>query len=224
MLTRIEFDTERSVGDISLKVVSYLITDTIFSAAFYDQTHIVGTRLYKAILADAESEPRGGANLISTTISLIHAVTIHIQQKGHVIDWFQSAENDNHSALLKLEEACLLAVGSVCGAVSSSVIQNHDDSVDNNKGPNDFVLAPNSFIENKRDACIATCGVLFDVIESNFFATLLVVALGERIVSPTLRFLTSLCGNGPEDAHLKFAKCGVLIPVSDLLRNAMNCK
>ena len=225
MLAKIDFNSEKSVGDISLKTVSCLIIDSIFSIAFYDETLIGGSRLYGAILADAETGYRGRGNLISTTISLLHASTLHIQQQGGGINWFGDVRTESDDTLITLEESALLAVGSICGAVSSVRARNpmYINEIDD-QDTDAVIMAPKRFTEHRHDACIASCGILFDGIDSSIFATMLVGALGEGAILPTLRLLAALCSNGPEDLYPKLANNGILIPISDLLRNAMNGK
>ena len=172
---------------------------------------------------DAESGYRGRGNLISTTISLLHATTLHLQQQGSGMGWFGGTETESDITLIKLEESALLAVGSMCGAVSSARVQDptYIDVIDE-QDTDTFVMAPSSFTDHRHDACIASCGVLFDDIDSSIFATMLVGGFGERMIIPTLRLLSALCCNGPKDLYPKLANNGILIPISDIMRNAMN--
>lgn len=194
MVAKIGFNTDKAVGDLSLKVVSCLIIDAMFSIAFYDSTQIGGSRLYEAILADAESGYRGRGNLISTTISLLQATTAHIQNEGGGTDWFGVSGNQDQAILLKLEEAALLAVASLCGAVSSTRAKTPSNFSDtSHQNVDDVIMAPKCFFENRYDACVATCGILFDGVETSIFSTMLVGGLGESCISPTLRLLAAVC-------------------------------
>jgi len=216
MISKIEFHSDKAPGDVSMKVVSCLMIDSMLGVVFSDNTYIGGSRFYDAIIKDAESGTWGSmrGNLISTTISLLHANTVYMQNDAAGTDWFD-ASNPTSSAILKLEESCLLAVGSLCGARSWSS-RGSDESL------RTTLIAPKAFDENCHDACVATCGILFDEIDVSIFTTMLVGGYGEGCITPTLRLLVALSVNGSEDLHLKLTNSGMLIPVSDLLRNALN--
>ena len=38
---------------------------------------------------------------------------------------------------------------------------------------------------------------------------------------PTLRLTSAIAENGPEHTHQKLARCGVLLPIADMLRDAL---
>lgn len=69
------------------------------------------------------------------------------------------------------------------------------------------------------DICTSTCDV---VSKGSFLPSALVGAYGEGIVMPTLRLLSTIAENGSAKVIFQqIVRSGVLLPVTDMLRDAM---
>ena len=68
------------------------------------------------------------------------------------------------------------------------------------------------------EVCISACDI---VTKNSFLASSLVGAYGEGSIMPTIRLASAIAENGPERTHQLLARCGVLLPVSDMLRDAL---
>jgi hypothetical protein len=68
------------------------------------------------------------------------------------------------------------------------------------------------------EVCLSTCEI---ITKSSFLASCLVGAYGEGSIMPTLRLASTIAENGPESTHQMLARSGVLLPVADMLRDAL---
>lgn len=71
------------------------------------------------------------------------------------------------------------------------------------------------------EACTTTCNVLT---MNSSLPSLLVGAYGEESVMPTLRLALATVENSLEGAGEKLARSGVIVPLSDILKDALSGK
>lgn len=106
--TKIEYHVQsKAVGTILLKVAACEIVASMFGIVRDDASGIAGGRLYTAI-DDAGGGGYGGRqrqDLTTGCISLLQSTSVHMQRYG-----------GGDIPLPALSRACLLAVGSICGA------------------------------------------------------------------------------------------------------------
>eukprot|EP00957_Ditylum_brightwellii_P134797 10277234-Ditylum_brightwellii.AAC.2 len=88
----------------------------------------------------------------------------------------------------------------------------------------DFGLtSEDDFSSRRHDACAAACDVLASDASSNsFLPTVVIGGFGEGSVLSALRLVLAIVQNGPIHLRPKLAESGVLIPLSDILRNAFS--
>ena len=68
------------------------------------------------------------------------------------------------------------------------------------------------------EVCFSTCEI---ITKSSFLASCLVGAYGEGSIMPTLRLASAIAENGTKQTHQMLARSGILLPVADMLRDAL---
>jgi len=196
-------DQENVYGDIRLKISLCHIIGALFGIGQCDETNIGFSRIFEAL---------GNTHyLIPSTVALLGSTITATQQISHA-----SQEQLPISALL---EANLLALGSMCGSryCSFSSINLEGDKA---------VLQIDMLTPEEKDVftcqfeeiCVSTCDILT---KSSFLASCLVGVSGEGSIMPMLRLISAIAENGPERSDQMLARSGALLPVADMLRDAM---
>lgn len=73
-----------------------------------------------------------------------------------------------------------------------------------------------------QEICLSACEIIS---KNSFLPSALVGAFGEGAVMPTLRLVSAIAENGStQRVHQQLVRSGVLLPVTDMLRDAMNGK
>lgn len=67
-------------------------------------------------------------------------------------------------------------------------------------------------------ACISVCDV---ITKNSFLSSALVGIFGEGSVIPVLRLVSAIAEMGPETVHADLAQTGFLVPITDMLRDAV---
>jgi hypothetical protein len=203
--TKIEYHVQsKAVGTILLKVAACEIVASMFGIVRDDASGIAGGRLYTAI-DDAGGGGYGGRqrqDLTTGCISLLQSTSVHMQRYG-----------GGDIPLPALSRACLLAVGSICGAAifGGQVFK-----------ASDFAIPPeDEFTSRRRDACVAVCAFMMGTDSSAALPSMLVGSYGEESVLPAMRLALALVQNGPMNVHAQVGQSGILIPITDILKNAL---
>ena len=202
---KIEYHLQnKAIGTILLKVAACEIVASMFGIVRDDPTGIAGDRLYNAIDDASGGYGLREDNLPTACISLLQSTAVQMQRYG-----------GDDLPLPALTRACLLAVGSVCGAalLDGGFFR-----------PSDFTVPPeDDFSERRRDACVATTAFMMGSggDASAALPSMLVGSYGEDSVLPALRLTLALVQYGPMNIHARLGQSGILIPIADTLKNSL---
>ncbi|KAL7466235.1 hypothetical protein ACHAXS_006525 [Conticribra weissflogii] len=115
---------DKAYSNIRVKTAVCFMLSAMFGIARDDDQNSVGTsRLYNAIDADCaaalayDNSGKGRSDLIASTIALLKATAPYAQRfaNGNLIT---GTSEDEPLPMMDLSEACFLAVGSICGAIT----------------------------------------------------------------------------------------------------------
>jgi len=227
--SQIEYhEDNKACSSIRVKTACCHIIAAIFGICECDKTNIGFVRLYEAIEVNASnwgyqngtrnSNVRGGGNgqnLISSAVSLLQSTA---NEARHYAAHMHGS--GSKLPLLKLVEANLLSLGSICGASvcsfsSSRDIASEEDGsallqVSSKKG--------HEYLSQVQMASISVCDV---ITKNSFLSSALVGMFGEGSVIPVLRLVSAIAEMGPETVHADLAQTGFLVPITDMLRDAV---
>jgi hypothetical protein len=210
---------DKSAGGMKARSAACRLLCCLFGIALTDDTSIGMKRLLKVCDADqmGRRSSKGARNVLEAVLSVLQTSLnfAHREILGNA-----SRGAHYQAALLDLVDSSLLAAGSMCG---SSVAPGGGDGMFV-KGDDFLVSRNDDFAARRRDVCKVACEV---VIRSGragpaLLPTLLVGGFGERAVGSSLRLSLAIAQNGSEEQHMKLALCGILVPVSDILRAALS--
>ena len=87
-----------------------------------------------------------------------------------------------------------------------------------------MALRNDDFVSRRRDICSAACDVVVRGGRSGpaLLPAMLVGGFGEGTVAASLRLSLAIAQNGVKEQHAKLAHSGLLVPISDILRNALS--
>ncbi len=224
-------DPDKAYGDIRLKIAINHIIAAIFGIGQCDNTNIGFARIFEAL---------GNTHyLIPSAVALLGSTIVTTQQSNSA-----STTKLPISALL---EASLLALGSMCGSRYCSfnsvgvsgdkavlhLVSNPEmlqtSSLRKRTAHNRLFFSQKGLSPEDKDVfscqfeeiCNSTCEM---ITKDSFLATCLVGAYGEGAIMPTIRLASAIGENGPESTHQKLARCGILSPLADMLRDALVCE
>eukprot|EP00978_Attheya_sp_CCMP212_P032199 scaffold124401_cov54-Attheya_sp.AAC.1 len=223
-------NNDKANGAIRLKIASCQLLAAMFGIAWTDTTGFGATRLYDAIDSDAKqvnsTQSQGRSNgrkqqsrqhdLISGTVALLQLMASHTQQT-----LVSGGSESTTAPLMDFVESALLAVGSMCGASFPSVGQHTVNSpefqliVDTGADEVD-----DEFADQKQAASEYACGLLTHA-KANLFPSMIVGSFGEGSVLPALRLALFIVKNGRPAIQPRLAQCGILVPVSDLMKTSL---
>lgn len=225
---------DSAYSQIRVKIACCYILSVMFEMSS-DKRNVIGKcRLYNAIddcaafvAANDGIDSRtsrlettsGRSDLFASTFALLRAT----------LPFAQKVMNENSSEplpMVDLSEACLLAVGGMCGAspgffdagqsnedVTKSVITQATNSED---------LISDDFTHLRHDACkMALDALKMNVDGSQLLPAVLVGALGETCILPMLRLSNAIAINEIE-LRVDLIQTGILYPLSDLLQSSVS--
>lgn len=200
-------------SQLRVKIAICFMLSSIFGMANNENSDVGLSRLYSAIDADCAQflATSGGedigvrADLVGATLNLLNATLPYAHQ-------FTKEDADEPLPMIDLSEACLLAVGSMCGLAdpigSYSRIQRNDI---NNGGKYSHI---------RLDTCAIACNILI-ANQTALLPTVLVGVIGESLIVPTLRLVFAICLFGNNDVCSELSMSGMLVPVGDILQRAL---
>jgi len=226
--SNIEYHEEnKAYSTVRGKISCCHIIAALFGICQCDETSIGNARLYEAIEVSASNygyqsihgnvnhsnkhNSSNGQNMISSAVSQLQSIAHYLtQEQGQ----------GKKLNLSKLMEANLLSLGSICAAPICSF-----SSRDNNpeRDENSLLLSPSkknngNFIGQVQMASVSVCDV---ITKNSFLPSTLVGVMGEGCVIPVLRLAAAIAENGPESVHGELAQTGFLVPITDMLRDAV---
>lgn len=227
--SQIEYHEEnKACSSIRVKTACCHIVAAIFGICECDKTNIGFVRLYEAIEVNASnwgyqngmrnSNARGGGNgqnLISSTVSLLQSTANEARR--------YAAHEDGPGSklpLLKLVEANLLSLGSICGASVCHFSSSRDIASEEDGSALLLVSSKKNheYLSQVQMASISVCDV---ITKNSFLSSALVGMFGEGSVIPVLRLVSAIAETGPETVHADLARTGFLVPITDMLRDAV---
>jgi len=198
--------SEKVYADTRTNIAVYHCIAAMFGIARCDSTKIGYSRIFEAI---GNRHP-----IISQVLSMLGLAIPEVQ--GTVL---QGRNMDKDLPMNMLLEAILLAGGSICGSefLSFGSLDFHRDY---DITPGIGSTEKDIFSTQLQEICISTC----DVISKNsFLPAALVGSFGEGAILPTLRVLSTVAENSSTTSvHRQIIRSGVLLPVTDMLKEAMN--
>jgi len=204
-------------SQLRVKIAICFLLSSMFGIAnkSHDNNDVGASRLYSAIDADCAQFLASGGNdtgvrtdLVGATLNLLNATLPYAHQ-------FTKEDADEPLPMVDLSEACLLAAGSMCGLADPigvhPTVQSNDD-VDEGK-----------YSHLRLDACTMACDVLTATKpgQGALLPSVLVGAIGESLIVPTLRLSLAICHYGNIDLCGEFSQSGMLVPVGDILQRAL---
>jgi len=176
-----------------------------------DDNAVGASRLYSAVDADCaaalaygnnESEER--SDLIASTVFLL-SVTLPYAQK------YSMEDKDEPLPMMDLSQACLLAVGSMCGATSEN---SHATAGE---------VQQDKYSHLRQDASSIACKAISASAQNGgcLLPSVLIGALGGCLVSPALRLTLAIAQNAPM-LRGELASCGMIVPLVDILQQSLS--
>jgi hypothetical protein len=172
-----------------------------------DENTLGTTRLVSAVDADCAAslsyadESEGRTDLVASTVFLLSATLPYAQQ-------FANDDVDEPLPMSDLCEACMLAIGSMCGANDSCI----SSSVDTQKGSHSHLRV---------DASELVCRAMTSG-RAPLLSSVLIGALGENLVNPALRLTLAIALNGPHELRGELARSGMLVPLGDIVQHSLS--
>jgi len=223
-------EDNKACSSIRVKIACCHIIAAIFGICECDKTNIGFVRLFEAIEVNSSnwghqsgsmrnSNARGGGNgqnLISSAVSLL-------QSTANEARHYAAHEHLSGGALpiLRLVEANLLCLGSICGASACSFSSSSRDAASEEEESTLLLAPPNKnheYLSQVQMACISVCDV---ITKNSFLSSALVGIFGEGSVIPVLRLVSAIAEMGPDTVHADLAQTGFLVPITDMLRDAV---
>ncbi|KAL7539417.1 hypothetical protein ACHAXR_009278, partial [Thalassiosira sp. AJA248-18] len=156
------------------------------------------------------SNSDGRTDLVASTVYLLGATLPYAHR-------FANEDADEPLPMMDLSEACLLAVGSMCGA-STGCFAN-DSVVDSSIFGE---IQQDQYSHLRQDASTMACEALTTTKNRGaLLPSLLIGALGESLVVPVLRLTLSIAQNHHE-VRGELARSGMLVPVGDILQHSLS--
>lgn len=223
-------DHEKAYANMRLQIAACHIVASMFGICQSDKTSIGMSRLFEAVYANTGSssdnmgypqyESHRSArvhhqrDIISSLIVLLRSLASESQQ-----NMSQTPGPQGPLPHGKLIEACILAVGSVCGSsfcpfTSIGFSSTKDFSNVLNMNHNE-----DQFTAQFEEVCKLSCDA---VAMSPFLPSALVGVFGEGAILPSLRFISALAQHSTTRVHQKLAKSGILVPISDMMSDALS--
>ena len=205
-------------SQLRVKIAICFMLSSIFGIA--NSSHVnsdVGScRLYSAIDADCAQFLASGGNytqgvrtdLVGATLNLLNATLPYAHQ-------FTKEDADEPLPMVDLAEACLLAAGSMCGLADPigvhSSVRSYDD------------VEAGKYSHLRLDACTMACSILTTKKpgQAALLPTVLVGAIGSGLIVPSLRLSLAICHYGDINLCGELARCGMVVPVGDILQRAL---
>eukprot|EP00585_Thalassiosira_rotula_P012446 CAMPEP_0196131176 /NCGR_PEP_ID=MMETSP0910-20130528/1285_1 /TAXON_ID=49265 /ORGANISM="Thalassiosira rotula, Strain GSO102" /LENGTH=2403 /DNA_ID=CAMNT_0041390619 /DNA_START=126 /DNA_END=7334 /DNA_ORIENTATION=+ len=211
---------DRAYSQMRIKIaVSYMLSAMFgIARADDDKDNAVGaSRLYSAVDADCAaalaygnpnetSGANGRTDLVASTVFLLSATLPYALR-------FANEEGDEPLPMMDLSEACILAVGGMCGAADSGASKHNFGEVQQSK-----------FSHLRSDAAQMACKTLTSVKNGTaaLLPSVLIGALGESLVVPALRLTLAMARNGHFEIRAELARSGMIVPVCDILQHSLS--
>ena len=219
-LSRILFDKvdwesqDKAVGAMKARDAACRMFCAIFGIASLDDNGIGQNRLFEVVDADAYSRtpPR---NVMTGALAVLHQSST--LARNALMGNLNSGPHF-HAALLDLVESSLQCVGSMCG---STLIPGTEYLAKSS----DLTPHDNAFKTRKEEVCGVACDIVVNAKgqgQSSLLPAMLVGGFGEGTVLASLRLSLAIAQNGNTAQHVKLAMSGILVPISDLLKNALS--
>ena len=219
-LSRILFDKmdwesqDKAVGAMKARDAACRMFCAIFGIASRDDNGIGQNRLFEVVDADAYSRtpPR---NVMTGALAILHQSST--LARNALMGQLNSGPHF-HAALMDLVESSLQCVGSMCGSTlipGSEYLSKSGDRTSHDT----------AFKTRKEEVCSVACDITVnskDRGQSSLLPAMLVGGFGEGTVLASLRLSLAIAQNGNTTQHAKLAMSGILVPISDLLKNALS--
>lgn len=219
-LSRILFDKmdwesqDKAVGAMKARDVACRMLCVIYGIAGMDEKGMGQNRLYEVVDSDAYSRkpPR---NIMTGALAILQKSTM--LARNALMGQLNYGPH-YHAALMDLVESSLQCVGSMCG---STLIPGSEYLAK----IGDLTPQENSFKVRKQEVCGVACDIIVMSQErgqSSLLPAMLVGGFGEGTLLASLRLSLAIAQNGSLEHHAKLAMSGILVPISDSLRNALS--
>jgi len=211
---------DRAYSQMRIKIaVSYMLSAMFgIARADDDKDNAVGaSRLYSAVDADCAaalaygntnetSGANGRTDLVASTVFLLSATLPYALR-------FANEEAGEPLPMMDLSEACILAMGGMCGAADSGASKHNFGEVQQSK-----------FSHLRSDAAQMACKTLTSVKNGTaaLLPSVLIGALGESLVVPALRLTLAMARNGHFEIRAELARSGMIVPVCDILQHSLS--
>jgi len=211
---------DKAYSMMRIKIATCYMLSAMFGIARSDDKNALGaSRLYSAVDADCaaslaygNNESEGRTDLVASTVFLLSATLPYAQR-------FANQDADEPLPMMNLSEACLLAVGSMCGAATGCFA--NDSSVA--KSSNFGEVQQDKYSHLRQDASSMACRALTTAKDrGTLLPSVLIGALGGSLVTPALRVTLAIAQNGHHELHGELASCGVLAPICDILQHSLS--
>ena len=202
---------DKAYRQMRLKMATCYMLTAMFGIAksAADENGLGASRLYSAVDADAaqalaySNESEGRADLVASTVFLLSATLPYAQR-------FANEDKDEPLPMMDLSQACLLAVGSMCGASSLqsySICENPQQD---------------KYSHLRQDASSMACRALTTAKDgSSLLPSVLIGALGGCLVTPALRLCLAIAQYAPM-LRGDLAGCGMIVPLVDILQQSLS--
>ena len=188
----------------------------MFGIAVSNDENALGiSRLYSAIDADCAAtlaygdESEGRTDLVASTVFLLGATLPYAQR-------FANEDADEPLPMSDLSEACLMAVGSMCGAKTGCAAT--DSCVSHSAE-----IQKDKYSHLRLDASELACGVLTSANDrAALLPAVLIGALGGNLVNPALRLTLAVALNGHHELRGDLARSGLLVPLGDIIQHSLS--
>eukprot|EP00804_Cyclotella_cryptica_P011755 CCRYP_011353-RA/>CCRYP_011353-RA protein AED:0.03 eAED:0.03 QI:203/0.6/0.66/1/0.8/0.66/6/0/2263 len=203
---------DEAYSQIRIKIACCFMLSAMFEMASVDGT----SRLYSAIDADCAasfaSNDTLDSSVVTSTLSLLRA-TIPYAHK------FPNDSSNEPLPMIELSEACLLAVGGMCGAKSCCFIDVSTGSDVAIKSCEESKLDKYTYM--RHDACAMAFDALrMDADQGKLLPAVLIGTLGESCIIPMLRLSLAIAQN-VEDVRGELVRTGILVPLCDILQTSI---
>lgn len=185
----------------------------MFGIAVSNDENAIGiSRLYSAIDADCAAalaygdESEGRTDLVASTVFLLSATLPYAQR-------FANEDADEPLPMSDLSEACLMAVGSMCGAKTGCVATDSQSAE----------IQKDKYSHLRLDASELACGALTSANDrAALLPAVLIGALGGNLVNPALRLTLAVALNGHHELRGDLARSGMLVPLGDIIQHSLS--
>jgi len=194
---------DNAYSQMRIKIACCYMLSAMFGIAVSNDENALGTtRLGSAVDADCAAslayadETEGRTDLVASSVFLLSATLPYAQQ-------FANDDVDEPLPMSDLCEACMLAIGSMCGG---------NDSVETH-------ISTHSHL--RIDASELVCRAMTSG-RSPLLSSVLIGALGENLVNPALRLTLAIALNGPIELRGELARSGMLVPLGDIVQHSLS--